>query len=156
MIDVSSMFRTKDGLFVPIENRSNLSMDDDYIDGAIRLTINGVPVLDEEVWDYVDELWVHIASALEELKNTGRSTAHFPDQPLEISFRRIGGRDPRQVHVSLNTESAAGLPRRAVVDENELLAALRSSGLSFFAAIADISPEKSQAFAIAERKLKAL
>ncbi|MGP2438629.1 hypothetical protein [Streptomyces sp. JW3] len=83
----------------------------DYIDGAIDLFVHGVPILDRELWDYVDQLWAYILNMIEELRKRDEVHTFFPDQPIKLTFKRVG---VGHLLVSLHRPTQG---RNAVVDE---------------------------------------
>ncbi|WP_345060934.1 hypothetical protein, partial [Streptomyces rameus] len=126
MIDVTSYLRTKSGSFVDVAEAGSPAADPSYVEGAIDMAINGVRILDQELWDYVDELWAYIGDMVLKLTNEGEASTYFPDQPIRLSFKRLGG---GLVLVSLTYDD---VKRTVSVGERELVDALRRSGTEFF------------------------
>lgn len=60
MIEVRSYFRV-DGQFVLADDLQGDVPDTDYVEGAITVDVDGVPFIDFEHWDLVDQLsLIHI------------------------------------------------------------------------------------------------
>ncbi|BBZ36824.1 hypothetical protein [Mycolicibacterium confluentis] len=97
----------------------------DYIDGALELTVNWVPIFDKSMWDLIDVLWHYILGMLDRLESSDRVEGQFPDQPLKFVFERIR---PGVLRVTSNP----GPDRRtAVVDEEKFVDALRQAAAEF-------------------------
>ncbi|MEV8435757.1 hypothetical protein AB0425_00150 [Actinosynnema sp. NPDC051121] len=129
MITVVSCLRARDGSFTPVARCRTAPPDLDYVDGAIDLVINGVAVVDQSMWDLVDQLWAYLVTMLHELREHGRAETCFPDQPLKLRFERIGGS-----RVLVVSEPSSG-PRKSVVDEDELVTVLAAAAIEFFTAM---------------------
>ncbi|MFF9085980.1 hypothetical protein ACF1BE_06120 [Streptomyces sp. NPDC014991] len=137
MIDITSYLRTESGSFVDVAEAGTPPVDPSYVEGAIDMTINGVRILDREVWDYVDELWAYIGDMVLKLANEGEASTYFPDQPIRLSFKRLGG---GLVLVSLTYDD---VKRTVSVGERELVNALRWSGTEFFTRMKELLPENA-------------
>ncbi|MFC7743159.1 hypothetical protein ACFQXA_22635 [Nocardiopsis composta] len=87
---VTSLLQAADGSFVPVGEWDGEFEDPDHIDGAIVLSVDGEVFFDESLWDLVDQLWAYILNMLEELGEKDSAKTFFPDQPVELVFRRIG------------------------------------------------------------------
>lgn len=133
---VGSYLRIGDGKFVPIESVEKPEIAHPrHIDGAIELTINGTAILDTSLWDLIDQLWAYIADMLVVLAQRGESRTYFPDQPIQLTFKRIG---ETVVRVSCDVNHSI---RSAVIDEVTLTSTLRDAGLIFFAKMQELVPE---------------
>lgn len=103
------------------------------MDGAIRLAINNVDIIDQSMWDDVDQLWSYIANMITDLEKTGCARTYFPDQAIELSFRRLrGGR--------VLVRSVCHTARAAVIEEERLVSSLRKAALDFFDATSRLVP----------------
>ncbi|GAB2545935.1 hypothetical protein [Nocardia heshunensis] len=141
MITAVSYLKDSRGVFVPVEEADFKPPNPRHVEGAIELEINGVAILDKTLWDDVDQLWAYIVNAICELQVKGAATTSFPDQPIELSFRRTGGD-----HVLVTLESRA-IPRRtAAADESELIAAIRHAAHGFFSRLGKLLPENRPAY----------
>lgn len=133
-ISVRTYLRGDAGDFVPIESATkSVITNPRYIEGAIELKINGTQILDTSLWDLVDQLWAYIADMLTALAELGEASTYFPDQPIQLTFKRIG-RTVVRVACVVN-----GNVRSAVVDEVALTRALRDAGLAFFTKIQSLA-----------------
>ena len=88
MITVESYIKNKDE-FVPIEIYDNSIEDEDYIEGAIELKVNGVMLIDSSMWDYVDQLWAYLVEGVVAIKNGKTFSTYFPDQPIRILLQPV-------------------------------------------------------------------
>lgn len=61
MIEIISYLRTTDGQFVEVSETDTRPANHRYVEGAIDLVIDGVPILDVALWDYVDQLCAYIS-----------------------------------------------------------------------------------------------
>jgi hypothetical protein len=129
VITVASYLRAPDGSFTPVARCRTAPSDPDYVDGAIELVVDGVAVIDQSMWDLVDQLWAYVVTMLHELREHGHAETYFPDQPLKLWFERIGGS-----RVLVASEPSSG-PRKAVADEGEFIAALAAAAVEFFTAM---------------------
>ncbi|MFF1280848.1 hypothetical protein ACFVY4_08745 [Streptomyces sp. NPDC058299] len=137
MIEITSYLRTKSGSFIDVVEAGFPPADPSYVEGAIDMTINGVRVLDQELWDYVDELWSYVSDMVLKLADEDEASTCFPDQPIRLSFRRLGG---GLVLVSLTYDD---VKRTVSVEERELVDALRRSGTEFFTKMKELLPENA-------------
>ncbi|MFE4752901.1 hypothetical protein ACFRIB_21915 [Streptomyces mirabilis] len=140
MIEITSYLRTKSGGFTTVPDTTSAPSDPSYVEGAIELTINGVRILDQELWDYVDELWSYISDMVLSLKHEDEAATYFPDQPIRLSFKRLGG---GLVLVSLTYDD---VKRATSVDERELVEALQRSGTKFFTRMKELLPGNAQGY----------
>jgi hypothetical protein len=140
MIDITSYLRTASGEFVDITETTSPPPDPAYVEGAIAMTVNGVRILDQDLWDYVDQLWAYISDMVLKLATEDEASTYFPDQPIRLSFKRVAG---GLVLVSLSYDDV----RRAVsADEREFLAALRRCGMEFFTRMMELLPENAAVY----------
>ncbi|MDF3298562.1 hypothetical protein [Streptomyces tropicalis] len=137
MIEITSYLRTKSGSFVDVAEASFPPADPSYVEGAIDMTINGVRILDQELWDYVDELWAYIGDMVLKLADEDEVSTYFPDQPIRLLFKRLGG---GLVLVSLTYDD---VKRTVPVEERELVDALQRSGTEFFTRMKELLPENA-------------
>jgi len=129
MYAVQTMLK-RDGSFVPINSTEPL-VDRRYIEGAVRWTIDDQPLLTDNEWDLVDQLWAYIVDgAIEALRN-GRSETYFPDQPLRLAFEVVR-HDKVRVTVG---------ERKAVVDQRDFVASLAEGARQFFSDMRALVPE---------------
>jgi hypothetical protein len=150
MIEIVSYLRNLDGGLTPIDEASDPPPDPRHIEGALELTIDGVPVIDKSLWDYIDILWAYISNMVEGYTTQGEASTYFPDQPIHLSLRRQGKshvlvtlnipgmpeREIRGVTIPASTEQK----RVALAAESELISSLREGGTKFFLKIRELLP----------------
>lgn len=88
MIEIRTYIKSGDEFYDVFTFEGPLD-DVDYIDGALELTINGVNLINKEMYDYIDQLWAYISEGLVNLFNGKSYKVFFPDQPIEIEFLPI-------------------------------------------------------------------
>ncbi|GAB2446021.1 hypothetical protein [Nocardia tengchongensis] len=133
---MTSYLKDRRGSFVPVEEVGFTPSNPRHVEGAIELEINGVTILDKELWDDVDQLWAYIVTAICELRAKGEGSTSFPDQPIDLTFRRIeGGR----VLVTLRSGTIG--QRKATVDESELTTALQTAARAFLSRLIGLIPK---------------
>ncbi|RII19576.1 hypothetical protein DSC45_06150 [Streptomyces sp. YIM 130001] len=91
-VSVESFVRVPGGEYVSSGDMDRPPGDPDYVEGYIRIVMGGREVMGAEDWDLVDQLWAYIARMLHEVVDSGEAFTLFPDQPLELAFRREGSR----------------------------------------------------------------
>lgn len=128
MIEIATYLRDAAGGFVNAEEASFSPPNPNHIEGAIHLRINGVDILDQSMWDDVDQLWCYIANMIDGLETTGYAHTYFPDQPIELSFKRLRRR-------TVLVRSVGRDVRGSTIDEDQLVSALKKAALDFFARI---------------------
>ncbi|MGP4088674.1 hypothetical protein [Streptomyces sp. KR55] len=150
MIDVKSCLRTPDGAFHDIHEATAYQGDRDYVEGAIELTVNHVPIIDRDMYDYVDQLWACLVRVLEEVAESGRGETLFPDQPIRLVVERQG-RDG----VLVSCDPGDGR-RTAYATEAELTAAVAEGAAVFFRRMAELIPANSGRYEFELAKIAAL
>jgi hypothetical protein len=129
------------GEFLPIEQATRLYGDDDmYVEGAIELAIDKVVILDQELRDYVDQLWAYIVRMVQEVES-GKAGAktYFPDQAILLTFERSG--DKVRVSCKIGDEL-----RVAEAAMNSLFPALKTAARVFFTKMIELAPDGRQAY----------
>ena len=147
MIAIQTFLRNADGGFMLVEHCSESPSDPDYIEGAIELIVDDVEIIGKSQWDYVDQLWSYIVSMAEKLKGDNRADTYFPDQPILLALQKERGR------VVVSAKVREGI-RRASVDEDELMDALRSAGRIFFEKLSEMVPSNAASYRMDLAKLK--
>lgn len=147
--EVRSFLQNGEGDFIPVEDWAGPIDDEDYIEGAIELSIGGRQLMDTSMFDYVDQLWAYIAEMLVQLETESVVRTHFPDQPIEFSIERT---PPRGVIVSLDT-GTRGSRSSAWADEEAFTTALREAGTSFFTHMQRIVPSRTELYGAEIEKL---
>ncbi len=108
----------------------------DYIEGAIRLSVDGLEIIGTEEWDYVDQLWCYIAEMVTRVQSSGYAETYFPDQPIKLSFQVTGSR-------VLVTAKIGEEVKRANASAADLLEAVKAAGMSFFRKMSELAPDNS-------------
>ncbi|MET8138797.1 hypothetical protein ABZU32_00665 [Sphaerisporangium sp. NPDC005288] len=141
MVEVETFLKAVDGKFVRVEACRTPPPDSDYIEGAIRLSVDGLEVIGTEQWDYVDQLWCYIAEMVNKTQSSGYAETYFPDQPIKLSFRATGSRVLLTVKIGdeVKTASAASV---------EFLDAVKAAGVIFFRKMSELAPANSYAEAL--------
>ncbi len=147
-IEIASFLKSSEGAFVPPDQWEGGVEDPDYVEGAVALTIDGIPLLDTELWDYVDQLWAYILTMLTDLRTEWRVRTYFPDQPIELVLQRTS---PGRLYVSARVDDSD--VRNAHVDEAEFTGALVEAAEAFFTGMERILPG---AYSTEARQLAAL
>lgn len=147
MIEVTSYLRESDGQFTRVDAVASPPSNHRYVEGAVELKIDGIPIIDTVMWDYVDQLWAYIGDMVSSLREQGQASTYFPDQPIKLTFRKQGG---KRVLVTLEIN---GVTRKASADESELVASLRKNGSAFFRKMTELIPENRDGYADALKRL---
>lgn len=135
------------GEFVPVESFRGSLPDEHYIEGAIELTIHGQPILTLGMWDLVDQLWAYLVEGIFELHERREFHTFFPDQPLEVRFKPLGG---GRVLVRVGHGAEGG---SATIDTQEFILAMAFSARHFFERMRTIAPTSASSY---ERVLRSL
>ncbi|MFD7831141.1 hypothetical protein [Kitasatospora sp. NPDC059803] len=144
MIEIETFLKTADGEFVKVESCHTPPPDLDYIEGAIRISVDGIDIIGLRECDYVDQLWCYVAEMAAKLNLPGRVETYFPDQPIKLSFEVKGARVLVSAHIGKET-------RRANVSLIELRDQVKAAGIAFFGKMSEIAPANS--YAEAQRDL---
>lgn len=146
MIEIETYLRDSGGEFVRVDACAARPVDADYVEGAVRIAIHGVEIIGISEWDYVDQLWAYLASMVPQLSASGYASTYFPDQPIELSFRRQGS----QVLVSAKSGNGT---RKASVATSDFVATLRGAGVVFFGKMSELLPENADSYSGSRREL---
>ncbi|MDT3728938.1 hypothetical protein ROS62_30385 [Streptomyces sp. DSM 41972] len=146
MIEIETYLRDSGGEFVQVDACAARPADADYVEGAVRIAIHGVEIIGISEWDYVDQLWAYMASMVPQLSTAGYASTYFPDQPIELSFRRQGS----QVLVSAKSSNGT---KKASVSTSDFVAALRGAGKVFFGKMSELLPENADSYSESRREL---
>ncbi|MER5452652.1 hypothetical protein ABT065_44730 [Streptomyces sp. NPDC002764] len=136
MVEIETFLKGTDGGFVQVEACNVPPPDLDYIEGAIRLTIDGLEIIGIEEWDYVDQLWCYVAEMVTKLKSSGYADTYFPDQPIKLSFQAAGSR----VLVSAKIGEEVKRASTSLVDFVETV---KAAGAVFFREMSRLAPANS-------------
>jgi hypothetical protein len=77
--------------FVPIESFVGAVPDTQYIEGALEVVVDRVPLIGMDAWDYVDELWAYLIDASLRAAGGAEASLFFPDQPIEVTLHPLSG-----------------------------------------------------------------
>ena len=140
MIKVQNYIKDGDN-FIAIEEFEGKVPDPEYVDSAIELVINGIPIITCREWDNMDDLWSYIANGFEELIEKSEWTTEFPDQSIELTFRL----DKKGKQVEVESTPSRGLVK-AKTSLDEFLTAMSEGGQNFFLRMAKIVPDKQDIY----------
>lgn len=123
MIEVKSYIKHKKA-FIDVFEFDGVIADPDYIEGGLVLQVNGIELINLEMWDYIDQLWAYIATGLKEVSENKEFETNFPDQPIKVKFKPI--RQDLLLTVICHSET------KAVVNKNIFVSDMAKYALSFF------------------------
>ncbi|WP_174973709.1 hypothetical protein [Burkholderia contaminans] len=95
-----------------------------YVEGAIELSINGVEIFNKEMWDCVDQLWAYLAEGVMCVARGEDFKTYFPDQPIEVSFSVRAGK----VIVAVTVHETV----KVTVDQSEFVSEMKRLAVDFF------------------------
>jgi hypothetical protein len=144
VVEIETFLKVADDGFVQVEACRTPPPDLDYIEGAIRLSVDGLEIIGTEEWDYVDQLWCYIAEMVTKMQSSGYAETYFPDQPIKLSFRATGSR----VLVAARIGKAT---RTGNASSADFLKAVKAAGMIFFRKMSELAPANS--YAEAQREL---
>ena len=87
--------------FVPLNALDRLTLKDpNYVDGSIRVSVNGKPLITDKEWTDIVHWWARMSTILRDLSNgTGQLIeTYFPDSALKMRFETVGERLTWQVN----------------------------------------------------------
>ena len=97
------------------------------IQGALLITIDNVPFVDEENWDTIDQLWEYMITAVQEIKRGNEFVTYYPDQPIELKFIPLSGG-----MMMLSHESATTDLKHVTLSTDQFIAEVTQKAESFF------------------------
>ena len=65
-------------------------IDRNYMDGVILLNYNDEKIFTYRDWDSIEQLWILITVAIQEVLDEGEGWLYLPDQPAKITFKERG------------------------------------------------------------------
>ncbi|MFR0353224.1 hypothetical protein [Streptomyces sediminimaris] len=138
MVEIETFLKVAAGGFVQVESCRTPPPDLDYIEGAIRLSVDGMVIIGTEEWDYVDQIWCYIAEMVTKMQSSGYAETYFPDQPIKLSFRATGSRVlvTAKIGEEIKTGNASSV---------DFLRAVKSAGMIFFRRMSELAPANSYA-----------
>lgn len=146
MIEIETYLKDPEGRFVQVDSCVVRPSDADYVEGAVRIAIHGVEIIGTNEFDYVDQLWAYLSSMVTQFSVAGYASTYFPDQPIELSFRRQGS----QVLVSSKSGSDV---KKASVSASDFVKSLKGAGVLFFAKMSELLPENADSYSDSRREL---
>lgn len=138
MVEIETFLKGADGGFVQVEACRTPPPDLDYIEGAIRLSVDGLEIIGTEEWDYVDQLWCYIAEMVTKMQSSGYAETYFPDQPIKLSFRAAGPRVLVTAKIGEETKTVNA-------SSADFLEAVKAAGMIFFRKMSELVPANSYA-----------
>ena len=123
-VRIRSLLKVADGL-VPVEEFTGPILDENYIEGALELSVEHKPILTREQVDYVDQLWAYLIEGLEEVVAGREFSTYYPDMPVQLVLRPQGHR------VMISVDDRKGIAEASVAID-ELRIAMASAGTLFF------------------------
>ncbi|MFJ9818286.1 hypothetical protein ACIRU3_24060 [Streptomyces sp. NPDC101151] len=146
MIIIETCKRLEGGQFIPFGDVAEVQEDIDLVEGVLEVEIDGISLIKKSEWDYVFPLWCYLSDAVKGLRGTGFAAFQFPDQPIEVSLRRIG----QDVELCVQVGKSES---KAIVAELEFLAAVRARGDEFFRQSLRLSPGSRSVIDVSRRHL---
>jgi hypothetical protein len=138
MINVQSYLKINNE-FIPIANFNGRVPDPEYIEGAIKLEVNGVKILTLEMWDNINWLWSYIAQCLKELTTQQNTSTFFPDQPIKLIFSVDSERQHVVVEVIVPQDGYV----RATASYNDFMNAMTEAEQEFSQRMDEIIPKNN-------------
>jgi hypothetical protein len=132
MITIRTWMKADNGL-ITVEQFNGPIADENYIEGAIELSVEGKPILTREMVDYVDQLWAYLIRGLGEIGAGREFSTYYPDMPFEVVLR------PRDGRVTITIDPSGG-GATACVAIDELCAAMATAGTLFFERLRSLAP----------------
>ena len=102
-------------------------IDRNYMDGVILLNYNDEKIFTYRDWDSIEQLWILITVAIQEVLDEGEGWLYLPDQPAKITFKERGNE-----FIEMYTEWN---DRTYTLPKKELLTTLLEGSIQFFEAI---------------------
>lgn len=102
-------------------------IDRNYMDGVILLNYNDQKIFTYRDWDSIEQLWILITVAIQEVLDKSEGWLYLPDQPEKITFKERGN-DLIEMYTEWNDKTY-------ILPEKELLTTLIEGAIQFFEAI---------------------
>lgn len=123
MISVKTYIK-KNNEFVELHEYKDSIDDLNYIEGALELTINGVALIDKNMWDYIDQLWFYISDGIGCLLDNQSFETYFPDQPIKMKMTPF--RNNVIFSVTCNSEE------KILINKADFISVMTENALDFF------------------------
>ena len=122
----------KPSWFTEVTDTAGLKKISEYIDrnyreGVMILNSNDEKICTYRDWDSIEQLWILITVAIQEVLDEGEGWLYLPDQPAKITFKECGN-DLIEMYTEWNN-------RTYILPEKELLTTLLKGSIQFFEAI---------------------
>lgn len=138
MVSLTSYLK-QGGQLVPVTEFTGPVEDEDYIEGALELTINYVPLLTRDHVDYVDQLWAYLIQGLaNEVKAGQPFSTYFPDCPIQVTVRPESG---QRLAVEVDLRQKKG-PSSAAAPAHEVKQAFVAAAREFFGVMIPLVPSR--------------
>ncbi|MCW2255249.1 hypothetical protein M2263_001340 [Providencia alcalifaciens] len=131
MISINTFIKINND-FIDIFDFDKKIKNNDYIDGAIELTINGKKLIDKSMYDYIDDLWSYLSEGLFVVSQGKEFKCYFPDQPIEVNFIPQKG---NRILVSVNCHEEI----KTSIDKSEFLHVMTEHAKKFFEKLEDLN-----------------
>lgn len=129
MIEVASYIKHKKK-FINIFEFEGVIDDPNYIEGGVILNVNGVELINLEMWDYIDQLWAYISTGLNLAAEDKEFETNFPDQPIKMKFKPI--RQELLLSVNCHTNT------KVIVEKNAFVNDMSKYALAFFERLSNL------------------
>ncbi|RSZ55312.1 hypothetical protein HF313_06380 [Massilia atriviolacea] len=122
--------------FIPIEEWTGRVDDSDYVGGALVLSLDGLILLDETLWDDINWLWPYIADGLPDLLDGKDWKTGFPDQPVTFS---VGHVDKEWIRLHVFSDGHDFVRKK--IRKRAYLTEMTRAGIDFFTRFDAIAPK---------------
>lgn len=141
--------------FIDIDNEKEImkiksQFDFDYLEGAIYIVYNDQIIMDYEMWDLVDTLWVYFLILIKDVIEKDKAEIYFPDQAVQIKMQANKDFIIFALIISNNEVRQWSLPR------NLFLEALLDGAQYFFEKMILIFKENQEDYSDELKKIKSL
>lgn len=138
MVSITSYLK-QEGALVPVSEFRGPVEDEDYIEGALELTINYVPLLTTDYVDYIDQLWAYLIQGMaNEVKSGQAFSTFFPDCPIQVTLRPESG---QRLAIEVDLRQQKG-PRSAAAPANEVKQAFAAAAREFLTVMIPLVPSR--------------
>lgn len=137
MITISTYLKVGN-VFLNIYDYNGQLDDDFYVEGALELTVNNTRLIDESMWDCIDQLWCYFIEGLILISNNEKFKTNFPDQPIEVIFK------PIKNHVLISVK--ANEEKKAFIEKDIFIACMASHAKRFLTKLISIPNAEVNAY----------
>ena len=121
--------------FVPLNALDRLKLKDpNYVDGSIRVSLNGISLITDKEWTDVVHWWARMNTVLRDLSADKRRVVetYFPDSALRMRFEPVGGK--------LIWRIEGPEPRKVVLDRSQMMQVLARESRATFERLKVLNP----------------